>query len=153
MVNSTKSGFKHYGWIGFLCGALALGISVVHFYTGPLVKEPTLTEATAEKIMSFKQKALSVFKKRPKQTTTNKKDKNSHWNLDQKLDLSAVILGVFALIFATVGFIRHENVRAIGMGGAFGLGAILFQLINWAVAFVAVIILIGFTFFKLVNKN
>jgi len=154
VVENTTTGFKYYGWIGFLCGALALGISVLHFYTGPLVKEPTLKENAIETVVSIKQKALKIFKRqeslKPKENGTLEEQA---FNLDQKLDLASVILGLMALIFASIAFIRHENIRASGMAGAFGVGAILFQFLNWAIAFAAVIVIIGFTFFSLSTHN
>lgn len=161
MVNSEQKhikqkGFHHYGWIGFICGALALGISIVHFYTGPLVKEPSLSQVATQKVMSLKQKALSKFKG-DKQTNEKpnapEAEQDERWNLDEKLDLSAVILGFLALVFASVAFIRHENIRASGMAGAFGVGTILFQFLNWAIAFAAVIAIIGITFFKLAREK
>ncbi|MBT8141333.1 MAG: hypothetical protein KJO88_03110, partial [Gammaproteobacteria bacterium] len=119
MVDANKTGFKHYGWIGFFCGALALGLSIIHFYTGPLVKEPTLGETASAKMTSMKQKAVSLFKKdKPQSESQVSPEPEARWNLDEKLDLSAVILGFLALVFASIAFIRHENIRASGIAGA-----------------------------------
>jgi len=150
MVEKSVTGFKHYGWVGFLCGALALGISILHFYTGPLVKEPTLKESAIETVVGIKQKAANMFKRQESSKSEENGIPEKHkYNLDQKLDFASVVLGLLALVFASIAFIRHENIRASGMAGAFGVGAILFQFINWAIAFAAVIIIIGFTFFSL----
>jgi len=154
----SKSKNSYFGWAGFVCGALALAICIIHYYTGPLVKEPSLSETAKEKIsstaQSMKDKATSIFKKKDTEEATKPEEKqDSEFNLDKKIDLAAVILGVLALILATVSFIKHENIRASGMAGAFGAGAVLFQLIGWALAFIGVIIILGFTFFRLAKSK
>lgn len=58
------------------------------------------------------------------------------WDIDRILAVAIAATAVAALVSAVIGFIRHENRRAVFAGAALAIGAVSFQFLTWFVLIV-----------------
>lgn len=115
------------GQVGIIVGGLALVLTLVHFWIGPLAPEPSLEETVSEAARSIKDAAVAAWKGEEVET-----ERRSGFDADKGLDALSVGLAGIAMVLGILGFARREPLRA-PLGAVFlGLSALALEFAVWA---------------------
>jgi len=95
---------------GIAVGGLALVLTLVHFWVGPLQPEPSLEETVTDAARSIKSAAVAAWKGEEVEEA-----RSSVMSIDKVIDGVTVGLAGIAMVLAVMGFAKREPLR-----GAFG---------------------------------
>jgi len=132
-----------FGNVGIVFGAIALLLSLTHFWAGPFSPKPTLENYVAEKAVSIRNAIENIKNnEQPKNTIS------SNWDTDKVVNVITVLLGGLAIVLAGLSFIKSESEasssRIAIVAAGLGVSAIAFQFIAMYAMALLVILLIGF---------
>ncbi len=126
-------------FFGVILGACALLIVMIHFWIGPFTPQQDISVSIGEIAGEIRQAATRALT-----GAAQPEPQVNPWNIDDTLKLIGTLLAGSAVVLGIIGYIRHEAKRPIIGALALGIGAILFQMITWAILLVVgVILLIG----------
>lgn len=131
--------------LGMLCGSLCLLLAVIHFWAGPFAPQPDLEVGLTELIKTVKTAAgNALLDKEASESTTHAKN----WTIDDFITVSTAALGVMAVIFGFVAYVKHEPKRPVVAALCLGASGLVFQF----VAYMALLIM-GVLFIYAVFSN
>ncbi len=126
-------------FLGMGVGAIALILTLVHFWAGPFSPQQTLEQTVAEKAVAIKKATIDALKGKKAPEPVER----APYNTDNYLTIGTSALGGFAIIFGVFGFAKHESKRAALGAGILGCSAIAFQFAAWAVMAIVCAIIVG----------
>ena len=112
-----------FGIIGVGLGSVALLLSLIHFYAGPLNPQPTLERTIAEQAVAIRDAAIAAFKG----NEIKKKFWPSNWDADKLIDVITALFGGLAIVSGIFALVRKEPLRVTIGAAVLGSGAIVFQ--------------------------
>ena len=118
------------GYFGFVVGALALLVVLVHFSVGPLSPQKSAAASIGEIAADVRTAAVNKLKGR---STEPAAPKATPWTTDRIAKLVAAILAGLAIFLGLASFIRREDWRPAAAAVGLGAGAMAFQALTWAV--------------------
>lgn len=116
-----------FGLAGICVGGLALILTLVHFWIGPLAPEPSLEEAVTDAARSIKDAAVAAWKGEEVEA-----ERRSGFNIDKGLDAVSVALAGVAMVLGILGFARREPLRAPLSAVFLGVCALALEFAFWA---------------------
>lgn len=131
---------EKFSYIGIGLGAIALLLSLIHFWAGPFSPQPTLEDVVAVKAVKIRNATISALKGQQQPAVMQG---SRTMDNDQILDLITVILGGLAVILAVLGYARKESTRAASGAAVLGAGAIAFQFAAVALGLIVLAILVS----------
>lgn len=111
--------------IGIAIGAIALLLSLTHFWAGPFAPKPDLHETVAEKAAAFKEATMAAIK--GEKLSAPKADVN---DIDKTIDILTAISAGLAIVLGVVGYARKEPIHSSSGAVFLGVSAITFQLLT-----------------------
>lgn len=127
------------GYFGIGLGAIALLVSIVHFWAGPFSPQPSFESTVAETAVAIRDATISALKG---EETEQKRSSRREIDLDQGLRIAAGVLGGLAIVLGVVSFARRESARVGGGAAVLGGAAIAFQFAVVALGAILVAILV-----------
>src|SRR5262245_54832097 len=148
MTSGRAAGAGRFALVGVVVGALAFGISIVHFFFGPIVSPPPLEEVVADKAAEVRSRVIAKLKG---DEAPPPEPESSRFNADNVVMGGAAVSGFVALMLGVVGFVRREDLRMTGSAAALGATAIAFQFALVALGAIVLAILIAGALIALAN--
>jgi hypothetical protein len=125
---------NRYSCAGIALGAVALLLTVAHFWAGPFADAAPLEQTIATRIEGFRDAGLAAIRGEER---TFGKGMLPRIDPDRALRIAAAVTAALAMVLAVVGYTRGEKPRAIG--GAFVLGGVALTS-QYAVAVLSVLL-------------
>jgi hypothetical protein len=126
MTSSTLPS-RRFGTIGSIVGLLALIAAVLPHWVIPMVfPPPPIDQVIVDTGHRLKERLIARAKGIEYQAPKREKTEADRWN--DGLAISAVSLGLLAIVFAVCSLIFREERLLAGVSTALGVGAIAFQL-------------------------
>ena len=129
-----------FGLFGVVFGIIALGMSLFHFWAGPITPPQPMEETIADHAVKIKKAVEAKLKGEEYKAPSSK---SSRFDGDRIFDIATIAAGFLAIVLAVVSFIRHESMRVSGSAVALGGGAIAFQFFTVALGVIVFVILIA----------
>ncbi len=127
-------------FVGFLMGAAALILVLVHFVAGPFAPQQG-ADVTLGELASGMAKAAArdlIGMEQPAPQTLP-------WDIDRVLRASVMGVGGLAVVCGIIGLVKHNNARLCSAAICLGAGAIFVQLFTWVLVLVlCALVLIAF---------
>lgn len=121
-----------YGWAGFLTGALALMLTIIVFWAGPLAPQQPVGETLGEIAADIAASAARSVAGQPAPPPEVQPRTIDDW-----LAVGVGVLAGLAVIIGLASFLRREQRRVAVSGIALGGVAVGFQLFAWTVMMIA----------------
>ena len=115
-----------FGILSVVLGFLAFAAIVGHFFAGPFDPPPPIEVSIAEKAANIRDATVAALKGEEYEAESYTPPRT----LDDYLTYSFIGLAAVAILFAIIGFIRHERMRPSIAGAALGGLAITFQFLT-----------------------
>ncbi len=115
-----------FGLAGIAVGGLALVLTLVHFWIGPLQPEPSLEETVTDAARSIKSAAVAAWTGEEVEEASR-----SGVSIDKIIDGVSVGLAGVAMVLAVVGFARREPLRAAFGAALLGGLTLTFEFAAW----------------------
>lgn len=134
------------GVLGAVIGLMAMVVTVLHFYLGPIKEPPTVESFVAEKAVGIKQ----AIEARIKGETHRPQVDTQAFDPDLMLQRGSMIAALAAVSLGVFGFLRKEEAMpsglAVGLGGAtvvFSLSIVIAGIIVFAMVIAAIVAALG----------
>lgn len=138
MSNATFQPFSlSAGVIGFGIGAIGLMLVLVQFYAGPFAPQQSVGVVLGELAAEIRLSATNALEGRENPAAVA-----SDWDIDRIMAAAAAVAAGLAIFLGLAGLIRGESRKPAAYAITLGVGAILFQLVAWAILLVAGVLLI-----------
>jgi len=138
MDQTTEKPRPVAGLAGFVLGAAALLLVLVHFWAGPFAPQQSVGVSLGDLAAEMRESALRGLKGEAQPAPAP-----LPWDIDRVLEAVAATFAGLAIVSALAGLIRREARRPAAAGIALGAAAVTFQIFTWAVLVVVGVILIA----------
>lgn len=127
------------GWVGITLGAMALLLALVHFYAGPFTPQPRIEDVVANKAVAIKQAAVAALKGEK----LAPREAPKRFDADRIAQTAVAVMGGASVVFAVIGFVRRESLRAAVGAACLGAAALAFQFLAIALGVIVLAILVS----------
>ncbi|VAW71487.1 hypothetical protein MNBD_GAMMA12-3810 [hydrothermal vent metagenome] len=142
-MTKLKNQFRYFGIMGVVFGIVGIVFAFYQSDFTEVTKPPPKPERTLKELALEASKALIKNKwlggkKQASVSSTLPIEKPHNW-----VQISYIALGLMAIIFGAISWIRKENIRVAGVAVSFGLMAVAWQYVFIAVGVAVLFIIIS----------
>lgn len=125
--------------LALIFGMLAFFVSVTHAWLGPIDASSASEKTEAREGITIQHSVIAILTGKAKAPNDSG---ITTWGADKLVATSVAVVSMLALLFAIIGYVRHENLRMVGSAAVLGVLALSFQYLIAAILLIAFVIIL-----------